>query len=102
MVSLTGIIRGSMQTCMVGYFVDERKAGQGLATRAVGAAVAVAFGELELHRIEAGTAVANIASQRVLERSGFTLVGRMRKHLQIRGVWVDHLLWETLADDVEA
>jgi ribosomal-protein-alanine N-acetyltransferase len=99
MVSLTGISRGSMQTCMVGYFVDEQRAGRGLATRAVGEAVAVAFGELQLHRVEAGTAVANIASQKVLERNGFTLVGLMRKHLQIRGVWVDHLLWETLADD---
>jgi ribosomal-protein-alanine N-acetyltransferase len=99
MVSLTGLIRGSMQTCMVGYFVDEQRAGRGLASRAVGDAVAHAFGELQLHRVEAGTAVKNLASQRVLEHNGFTLVGLMRKHLQIDGVWVDHLLWETLADD---
>jgi ribosomal-protein-alanine N-acetyltransferase len=99
MVSLTGIIRGSMQTCMVGYFVDEKRAGRGLASRAVGDALAIAFGELQLHRVEAGTAVENLASQRVLEHNGFTLVGLMRKHLQIGGVWVDHLLWETLADD---
>jgi [ribosomal protein S5]-alanine N-acetyltransferase len=99
MVSLTGIIRGSMQTCMVGYFVDKKRAGRGLATRAVGDVVAVAFGELQLHRVEAGTAVENIASQKVLEHNGFTLVGLMREHLQIRGAWVDHLLWETLADD---
>jgi ribosomal-protein-alanine N-acetyltransferase len=99
MVSLTGISRGSMQSCMVGYFVDEQRAGRGLATGAVRDVLAVAFGELRLHRVEAGTAVANTASQRVLERNGFTLVGLLRKHLQIRGVWVDHLLWETLADD---
>jgi [ribosomal protein S5]-alanine N-acetyltransferase len=99
MVSLTGIIRGSMQTCMIGYFVDEPRAGRGLASQAVGEAAGIAFRELGLHRVEAGTAVDNVASQKVLERNGFTLVGRMRKHLQIRGVWVDHLLWETLADD---
>jgi ribosomal-protein-alanine N-acetyltransferase len=99
MVSLTGIIRGSMQTCMVGYFVDEARASRGLASRAVGEAAGVAFGELGLHRVEAGTAVENVASQKVLERNGFTRVGLMRKHLQIRGVWVDHLLWEKLADD---
>jgi ribosomal-protein-alanine N-acetyltransferase len=99
MVSLTGIIRGSMQTCMIGYFVDEARAGRGLASRAVGEASVIAFGELGLHRVEAGTAVENVASQKVLERNGYTLVGRMRRHLQIRGIWVDHLLWEKLADD---
>jgi ribosomal-protein-alanine N-acetyltransferase len=99
MVSLTGIIRGSLQSCMVGYFVAEARSGRGLATQAVRDALEVAFGELALHRVEAGTAVDNLISQRVLERNGFTLVGRMRKHLQIGGVWVDHLLWEKLADD---
>jgi [ribosomal protein S5]-alanine N-acetyltransferase len=99
MVSLTGIIGGALQTCMIGYFVDERRAGRGLATRAVAAVVEIAFGELELHRVEAGTAAENLASQRVLERNGFTSVGRMRRHLRIRGAWVDHLLWEKLADD---
>jgi ribosomal-protein-alanine N-acetyltransferase len=99
MISLTGILRGSLQTCMVGYFVAEASAGRGLATRAVSDAAGFAFEDLGLHRVEAGTAVTNIASQRVLERNGFTLVGTMRRHLQVRGVWVDHLLWEKLADD---
>jgi ribosomal-protein-alanine N-acetyltransferase len=99
MVSLTGIIGGALQTCMVGYFVAEPRAGRGLAARAVAEALEVAFGELGLHRVEAGTAVENLASQRVLERNGFTLVGPLRRHLRIRGVWTDHLLWEKLADD---
>ncbi len=99
MISLTGILRGSLQTCMVGYFVAEASTRRGLATAAVGEALDYGFGELGLHRVEAGTAVKNVASQRVLERNGFTLVGTMRRHLQIRGVWVDHLLWERLADD---
>jgi ribosomal-protein-alanine N-acetyltransferase len=99
MVSLTGIVGGSLQTCMVGYFVDERRSGRGVATRAVAEAVEIAFGDLGLHRVEAGTAEKNLASQRVLQRNGFTLVGRLRKHLRIRGSWVDHLLWEKLADD---
>ena len=102
MLSLTGIERGPIQTAMLSYFVDEAHSGQGLATRAVAAAVAHAFGELGLHRVEAGTAVANIASQRVLEHNRFTLVGTLRRHLLLRGVWTDHLLWERLADDLDA
>ena len=73
-------------------------AGRGLATRPSRRAEN-AFGELGLHRVEAGTAVANIASQRVLEHNGFTLVGTLRRHLLIHGEWTDHLLWERLADD---
>jgi ribosomal-protein-alanine N-acetyltransferase len=99
MLSLTGIERGPIQTAMLSYFVDEERSGRGLATRAVGEAVAHAFGELGLHRVEAGTAVANVASQRVLEHNRFTLVGTLRRHLLLRGVWTDHLLWERLADD---
>jgi [ribosomal protein S5]-alanine N-acetyltransferase len=99
LVSLTGIEHGPIQTAMLGYFVDEAHSGRGLATRAVADVVQRAFEELGLHRVEAGTAVANIASQRVLEHSRFTLVGTLRRHLLIRGVWTDHLLWERLADD---
>jgi ribosomal-protein-alanine N-acetyltransferase len=93
------VIRGSLQSCMVGYFVDEARAGRGLATRAVREVVGIAFGDLALHRVEAGTALENVASRRVLEHNGFTLVGCLRRHLKIRGAWVDHLLWEKLADD---
>jgi [ribosomal protein S5]-alanine N-acetyltransferase len=99
MLSLTGIERGPVQSAMVSYFVDQARSGRGLATRAVAAALEHAFGELGLHRVEAGTAVANVASQRVLEHNGFTLVGTLRRHLLVRGVWTDHLLWERLADD---
>jgi ribosomal-protein-alanine N-acetyltransferase len=94
MASLTGLMRGPMQTAMLSYFVDEAHAGHGLATAAVHDVVAYAFERLELHRVEAGTAVINVASQRVLEKNGFRLVGTLERHLLIGGTWVDHLLWE--------
>jgi [ribosomal protein S5]-alanine N-acetyltransferase len=88
-----------MSSAILGYWVDAAHEGRGLATRAVGEAVGVAFGDLGLHRLEAGTRVDNVASQRVLQRNGFGCVGLLRRHLLIRGEWVDHLLWERLADD---
>ena len=99
MVSLTGIERAPFESAMVSYFVDAARAGRRLATRAVGEVARVAFGELGLHRLEAGTAIANIASQRVLEHNRFTRVGLMRRHLLLGGEWVDHYLWERLEDD---
>jgi ribosomal-protein-alanine N-acetyltransferase len=88
-----------ISSAILGYWVDRAHRGRGLATRAVAEVLDVAFGELNLHRLEAGTRVDNVASQRVLERNGFTLVGLLRRHLLIQGEWHDHLLWERLADD---
>ncbi len=99
MVAVTGVSRGAFQSAMVSYFVDAARANRGLASSAVAEVTAYAFGKLGLHRLEAGTAISNIASQRVLEHNGFTRVGLLRRHLLLQGVWVDHLLWERLADD---
>jgi ribosomal-protein-alanine N-acetyltransferase len=99
MVAVTGVARGAFESAMISYFVDAARSGRGLASAAVAAAMRFAFDDLGLHRLEAGTATANIASQRVLEHNGFTKVGLMRKHLRLQAAWVDHLLWERLADD---
>ena len=99
MTSLTGIQGAPFESAMVSYFVDAARAGRGLATRAVAELVTHAFAELGLHRVEAGTATANVASQRVLEHNRFSRVGLLRRHLRIGGRWVDHYLWERLEDD---
>jgi len=83
----------------VGYWVAQDRQGRGLATRAVAEIVRMAYDELGLHRVEAGTLVDNVASQRVLEKNGFTRIGVARKHLLIAGKWRDHILFERLADD---
>jgi ribosomal-protein-alanine N-acetyltransferase len=98
MASLTGVVHGALQTAMASYFVDEAHAGRGLASAAVHDLVAFAFDELGLHRVEAGTAIVNIASQRVLEKNGFRLVGELKGLLLIGGEWVDHYLWELVRD----
>ena len=98
-ISLSHIVRGPLQSAVVGYWVDESRNGRGLAGRALAETVELAFGELELHRLEAATLLENDASQRVLRRNAFTEIGVARKHLLIGGVWRDHLLFERLADD---
>ena len=98
-ISLSEITRGPLQSAIVGYWVDRRRNGKGLASRAVAAVVDHAFGELALHRVEAGTLLDNVASQRVLERNRFTRIGIARKHLLLGGEWRDHILFERLADD---
>ena len=73
--------------------------GQGLTTEALTALVTFGFDHLHLHRIEAGCAVENVASQRVLEKAGMTREGRKRQVLPIRGDWVDNYFFAILAAD---
>lgn len=95
-VTLSNIVRGPFQSCSLGYFVGSAHNGRGLATAAVRDIIRVAFDELGLHRIEAGTLVHNVASQRVLERNGFVRFGVAPAYLNIAGRWQDHALYQVL------
>ena len=96
-VTLSNVVRGPLQSANLGYWVAERANGRGLATKAVGQVILVAFGELGLHRLEAGTLVDNLASRRVLEKNGFEEIGIARGYLHIGGAWRDHMLFQLLA-----
>ena len=95
--TLDGIERGPVQSCHLGYWVDEEHNGRGLATAAVADMLGVAFGELELHRVQAATLPHNAASQRVLERNGFERIGLARGYLRIAGRWQDHVLFQRIS-----
>jgi ribosomal-protein-alanine N-acetyltransferase len=97
-VGLSNIVRGPLQSAIVSYWMDERHTRRGLASAAVAEVVDYAFRELDLHRLEAGTLVDNVASQRVLERNGFERFGLARRYLLIAGEWRDHVLFERVAD----
>jgi ribosomal-protein-alanine N-acetyltransferase len=61
--------------------------------------LAIAFGELGLHRVQAGTLVENGASRRVLAKLGFAEIGFAPRYIQIAGRWQDHVLHQRLSDD---
>jgi ribosomal-protein-alanine N-acetyltransferase len=98
-ISISHIQRGALQNANLGYLVDVAFRGRGVATAAVRLAVEHAFGEVGLHRLEAGVMPSNVASQRVLERAGFTRVGITRSLLYIAGRWEDHILYELVGPD---
>ena len=97
-INVFHIVREALQGCTIGYWVDGRRHGRGLATGAVGEVVSYAFGELDLHRVEAATLVDNVASQRVLENNGFDRIGLARGFLRIAGDWRDFFLFQRIAD----
>ena len=95
-ITLNGIVRGPFQSCSVGYWVGAADNGRGLASAAVADIIRVAFGELGLHRIQAETLLHNAASQRVLQRNGFSWIGTAPAYLKIAGRWQDHHLYQVL------
>jgi len=66
---------------MLGYSMTPRYRGRGFATRAVRLLADWAFEATPLVRLVAGTAAENTASQRVLEKAGFTREALLRKLL---------------------
>jgi ribosomal-protein-alanine N-acetyltransferase len=56
--------------------------------------IRLAFWEMGLHRIQAGTLLYNVRSQRVLERTGFVRFGVAPAYLSIAGEWQDHALYQ--------
>jgi [ribosomal protein S5]-alanine N-acetyltransferase len=98
-VNLFNIVRESLQSGTIGYWVDHARNGRGLATGAVREILGYAFGALVLHRVEAATLVHNVSSQRVLEKNDFERIGLARRFLRIDDEWRDFLLFQRLADD---
>jgi len=98
-VNVTNIVLGGFCSGSLGYWVAADTVGRGVATTAVRQVIDECFTNQGLHRLEAGTLVDNLASQKVLEHTGFTLIGRAPRYLLIAGQWRDHLLFQRVADD---
>ncbi len=97
-ITVSTIVRGPFQSGELGYWVGEAHNGRGIATAAVAAMVEVAFREARLHRLQAGTLLDNVRSQRVLERNGFQRIGVAPRYLRIAGRWQDHVLYQRVHD----
>lgn len=83
----------------VWYKIQPLHWGQGYATEALQALVEFSFSTLTLHRLEAGCAVRNLASVKVLQKAGLVREGCKRGILPIRGQWVDAYLYAILETD---
>jgi RimJ/RimL family protein N-acetyltransferase len=85
-------------TIEVGYWLFAHARGRGVATRAVRAVTREAFAS-GLWRVEAHVRLGNEASDRVLERAGFTREGVKRRYLRHGGDRVDAAIYSLLADE---
>ena len=91
-MTLSNVVRGPFQACLLGYGIAARWQGLGLMHEALEATLVWAFGELDLHRVMANYLPRNERSARLLARLGFEREGYARAYLQIAGQWEDHVL----------
>jgi ribosomal-protein-alanine N-acetyltransferase len=98
-ITVINVARGAFCSGSLGYWVAADRTGRGVATAATLEVLTECFTRHGLHRLEAATLVDNHASQAVLRRAEFTLIGRAPGYLDIAGQWRDHLLFQRLADD---
>ena len=82
------------KTAELGYRIGENVTNLGYASEAVNLVLEKAFTTYGLHRIIAGTATGNLASQRVLLKNGFTFSRVIENDLQIHNEWVHTAVFE--------
>ncbi|MDQ1684723.1 MAG: [ribosomal protein S5]-alanine N-acetyltransferase [Frankiaceae bacterium] len=99
-LNVGGIVRGSLHSGHLGYWIDERYAGRGVMPTAVALVTDHCFDRVDLHRVEVNIRPENAASRRVVEKLGFREEGLRRQFLHIAGGWRDHLSYVLLRGDV--
>lgn len=77
----------------MGYWLGEEFWGRGIMTEVVTAMTDFCFHNFPLRRISAEVFSNNLASARVLEKAGFNLEGRLKKHVVKDGKILDSLLY---------
>lgn len=87
------------QSAEVWFKYQKEYWGNGYATEALEAMIDFGFDELNLHRIEAGCAVENLGSKKVLERVGMVQEGRKRNNLPLDTSWSDTFEFGMLQTD---
>ena len=90
-VNLNHVVRGAMQSGVIGYWIDQARAGRSLIAESVVVVCAFAFEQLDLHRIEICIVPRNRNSRRVMEKLAIREEGIAQRFLEINGVWEDHV-----------
>jgi [ribosomal protein S5]-alanine N-acetyltransferase len=98
-VSLGSVLRGPFQSSFIGYWIDEKHAGNGYMPEAVVVLARFAFDELHLHRIQVAIIPRNRASRRVVEKLELREEGIAERYLEINGVWEDHVRYALTVEE---
>jgi ribosomal-protein-alanine N-acetyltransferase len=99
-INVSSVVRGSLESASLGYWVDRRVAGRGVMPTAVALVTDHCFWNVGLHRVEVNIRPENTASRRVVEKLGFRDEGLRMRLLHIGGEWRDHHSYALTREDV--
>lgn len=85
----------------LGYWLAEPFWGKGIITQAIQEMVEYGFKTFDIVRIYARPFSTNLASQRVLEKAGFTCEARLTKSLYKNGEIIDEIIYAKFKDDMD-
>ena len=100
-INLSAVQRGPFQSAYVGYWIDEKHAGNGYMPESLVVLSQFAFDELHLHRIQISIIPRNTASRRVVEKLGIRDEGIAVRYLEINGLWEDHVRYGLTVEEWE-
>ena len=100
-INISSVHRGAFQSAYVGYWVDQRSAGQGYIPEALVMVIRFAFEDLRLHRLQVAIVPRNHRSRRVVEKLGLREEGTAERYLEINGVWEDHVRYAITSEEWE-
>ena len=98
MISLIHLDKESKRA-EIAYWIGKDYWGKGIGTEAVNIILKFGFKQLKLMRIFGRAMHENIASQKLLEKTGFKYEGTMRKYKFWHGKWMDYLMYSILRDE---
>lgn len=101
-LTLDRIARGPLQSCYLGYKLDEKQRGNGYMGEALETTLDFAFRILKLHRIEANIMPFNQNSIELAEKLGFKKEGFSPSYLKINGKWENHLRYALLDPEFQS
>jgi [ribosomal protein S5]-alanine N-acetyltransferase len=97
--NLGEIVRASFQSAYLGYYAFAPHQGQGYMSAGLRMVLGQAFGEQQLHRVEANIQPSNERSLRLVRQLGFRREGFSLRYLKIAGQWRDHERWAITCEE---
>jgi len=82
----------------IGYMLHPDYHGQGLMREAMEAVLEYGFGRMNLHSVEANINPGNLASAKLLEKSGFVKEAHFRENYYYDGKFIDTVIYSRISD----
>ncbi|RNA69811.1 GNAT family N-acetyltransferase [Alteribacter keqinensis] len=90
------------KTAEIGYVISQNHWGKGYTTEAAKELLKFGFEKMDLVRIQARCFAANTGSERVMEKTGMTYEGLIRKGMYVKGKHQDLKMYSVLQEEYAA